>query len=160
MNPDIFHWAECVGNVLKDRDQSVTCAESCTGGGLSYAFTSVAGSSGWFSQGLVTYSNQSKTQWVGVRSETLAQFGAVSEAVALEMALGAREIAGADHAIAISGIAGPDGGRADKPVGTVCFAWADAHGGVASTKVFAGDRHQVREQSILFALEGLFSRLS
>ncbi len=108
-----------VGNKLKERAAWVTCAESCTGGWVAKTLTDIAGSSAYFDRGFVTYSNQAKHDLLGVKENTLANYGAVSENVVQEMALGALREANADFAIAISGIAGPDGGCAKKPVGTV-----------------------------------------
>ncbi len=146
-----------VGNKLKARGAWVTCAESCTGGWVAKALTDIAGSSAYFDRGFVTYSNAAKHDLLGVDETTLANYGAVSEAVVREMALGALRAANADHAVAISGIAGPDGGSADKPVGTVWFAFATREGRVVAHKqLFSGDRDTVRLQAAVFALQTLF----
>lgn len=116
---ELMRLSEQVGLALKARGATVTTAESCTGGWLAKAITDTAGSSAWFERGFVTYSNEAKAQMIGVREETLAQHGAVSEPVVVEMAIGALKAARADFAVAISGIAGPDGGSEEKPVGTV-----------------------------------------
>lgn len=121
---ELMRLSEQVGLALKARGATVTTAESCTGGWLAKAITDIAGSSAWFERGFVTYSNEAKAQMIGVREETLAQHGAVSEPVVVEMAIGALKAARADFAVAISGIAGPDGGSEEKPVGTVWFAFA------------------------------------
>ncbi len=113
-----------LGAALKAHGFKLAIAESCTGGMVSQAITSVAGSSAWFDCSFVTYSNHAKIQMLGVLPQTLAQFGAVSEEVAVEMALGALKHSDAHIAGSITGIVGPDGGTAQKPVGTVCFAWA------------------------------------
>ena len=111
-----------VGGLLKAHGLLLTTAESCTGGGVAQAITGIAGSSAWFERGFVTYSNLSKQQMLGVSVAMLAQYGAVSEAVVREMVAGALANSGAQVALAVSGIAGPDGGTADKPVGTVWFS--------------------------------------
>jgi nicotinamide-nucleotide amidase len=132
----------------------VVTAESCTGGWVAKVMTDLAGSSRWFERGYVTYSNEAKMQDLGVSKETLATHGAVSEATAREMALGALRATGADIAVAVSGIAGPDGGTPDKPVGTVWFAVASTAPGVESRRqLFPGDREAVRRSSVAYALE-------
>ncbi|MBS0055655.1 nicotinamide-nucleotide amidase [Yersinia sp. Marseille-Q3913] len=146
-----------VGSKLKAHGAWVTCAESCTGGWVAKALTDIAGSSAYFDRGFVTYSNAAKHDLLGVDETTLANYGAVSEAVVRDMALGALGAANADFAIAISGIAGPDGGSADKPVGTVWFAFAAREGRVVAHKqLFSGDRDTVRLQAAVFALQTLF----
>lgn len=142
-----------LGALLSRKKWFVTTAESCTGGGIAYWLTAVPGSSAYVDRGFITYSNKSKQQLLGVRSATLLQFGAVSEETVREMAEGAAKAAGAGMAIAVSGIAGPDGGSAYKPVGTVCFGFY-LNGSVASSQlVFVGDRQQVRQQAIDYALK-------
>ncbi|HWU84140.1 MAG TPA: CinA family protein, partial [Rhodocyclaceae bacterium] len=122
--------------------------------------TDTAGSSGWFERGFITYSNQSKTDMLGVRTDTLAAFGAVSEQTAQEMAAGAIANSGADWAISITGIAGPGGGSSAKPVGTVCFGWCRRGGTPGSeTRLFTGERRDIRQQAVVHALEGLLQRL-
>src|SRR5689334_15846625 len=116
--------AEQVGARLLDRRLLLATAESCTGGWVSQELTAIAGSSAWFERGFVTYSNAAKEEMLGVRTETLARHGAVSEEVAAEMALGALAHSHASVAVSVTGIAGPSGGSATKPVGMVCFAWA------------------------------------
>lgn len=146
-----------VGDKLKARGGWVTCAESCTGGWVAKALTDIAGSSAYFDRGFVTYSNAAKHDLLGVDETTLANFGAVSEAVVREMAIGALKAANADFAVAISGIAGPEGGSADKPVGTVWFAFATREGQVAAHRqLLSGDRDAVRLQAAVFALQTLF----
>lgn len=151
--------AQGVGAALKAKGLKLATAESCTGGWVSMALTAVAGSSDWFERGYVTYSNAAKREELGVAEETLRRHGAVSEETAREMAAGAMRKARVQAALAITGVAGPSGGSAAKPVGTVCFAWA--HGGKISseTRRFEGDRESVRRQSVLHALEGLLQRL-
>lgn len=142
-----------LGQLLLRKNLSITTAESCTGGGISYAITAISGSSAYLDRSFITYSNKAKQQMLGVKSATLLQFGAVSEETVVEMARGAALAAGAKVAIAVSGIAGPSGGSPQKPVGTVCFGFAvDGHV-VSTTVVFSGDREQVRQQSIDFALQ-------
>lgn len=145
---------------LAARNAFLATAESCTGGWAAQALTGLAGSSSWFERGFVTYSNAAKQEMLGVRAETLARYGAVSEETAREMALGALERSPAGVALAITGIAGPSGGSAGKPVGTVCFAWA-AKGGAprSETRHFAGDREAVRRQSVERALAGVLELL-
>jgi nicotinamide-nucleotide amidase len=146
--------------LLIDRGEWLAAAESCTGGWLAQSVTAIAGSSAWFDRGFVTYSNAAKIEMLGVPETTLARHGAVSEAVARAMAQGALTNSRADWALAITGIAGPGGGSPQKPVGTVCFAWASKDGGCeALTCQFTGDRAAVREKSVAFALDGLLDRL-
>jgi nicotinamide-nucleotide amidase len=145
-----------IGEKLKMRQATVTAAESCTGGWIAKVFTDISGSSAWFERGFVTYSNEAKQQMVGVKGATLALHGAVSEQTVREMAIGASHAAAAQYAIAVSGIAGPDGGTAEKPVGTVWFSIAGPEGRVlAQRKIFAGDRDAVRRQSVAWALQML-----
>lgn len=134
----------------------LTTAESCTGGGIAQAVTAVSGSSQWFDRGFVTYSNAAKQEMLGVSAALLAQFGAVSEPVAKAMAEGALQHSAATVSIAVTGIAGPAGGSSDKPVGTVCFAWAQiGKETVTVTEHFHGDRAAIRQQTIQFALQRL-----
>lgn len=155
MSDATYVLAEQLGQALLARGWRVSTAESCTGGGIASAITDVPGSSGWFDMGFVTYSNDAKQRLVGVDIDTLRAHGAVSEAVVAQMARGALAAAQADIAVAVSGIAGPSGGSADKPVGTVCFAWATADALHARTLYFDGDRAQVRRQTVQHALSGL-----
>ncbi|MET3078294.1 MULTISPECIES: nicotinamide-nucleotide amidase [Pantoea] len=145
-----------IGEQLKRRQATVTAAESCTGGWIAKVFTDISGSSAWFERGFVTYSNEAKQQMVGVQDTTLQQHGAVSEQTVREMATGAAKAAAAEYAIAVSGIAGPEGGTPDKPVGTVWFAIVGPEGRVlAQRQIFAGDRDAVRRQSVAWALQTL-----
>ena len=149
-----------VGKRLKRGGRMLVTAESCTGGWVAQAVTSVAGSSDWFERGFVTYSNDSKQELLGVRAETLARHGAVSEQAAAEMARGALERSRGNIAVAVTGVAGPAGGSAAKPVGMVCFAWASRDHPVRSeTRRFAGDRESVRRQSVVRALQGVLEVL-
>lgn len=153
----LLRLSEQLGIALKQRRATVTTAESCTGGWVAKVITDIAGSSAWFERGFVTYSNQAKEQMIGVRSETLAAHGAVSEAVVVEMAIGALKAARATYALSVSGIAGPDGGSEDKPVGTVWFAFASATGeGISRRACFSGDRAAVRRQATAYALQTLW----
>ena len=115
-----------LGDVLREKEWTVSSAESCTGGGVAFAFTSVAGSSDWFNQSWVTYSNEAKQQELGVSEHTLAQYGAVSEQTVKEMAQGVCRRSGAQIAVTVSGIAGPGGGSEEKPVGTVWLCWGNS----------------------------------
>jgi len=150
--------AEVAGCLLASGRQFVT-AESCTGGWIAKACTDRPGSSQWFRGGAVVYNDELKVVLLGVRPQSLASHGAVSEAVVREMACGALERLGGDVAVAVSGIAGPDGGTPDKPVGTVWFAWAArVPGGTdvrAAVHQFAGNREQVRRQAVVAALRGV-----
>ncbi|MED5239667.1 MAG: CinA family protein [Pseudomonadota bacterium] len=138
----------------------VVTAESCTGGGIAQAMTALSGSSAWFERGMVSYSNEAKQDLLGVQAQTLDSHGAVSQATALEMARGAIEHSRGHISVAVTGVAGPDGGTPDKPVGTVWIAWAQKQGPAeAQCFHFAGDRHAVRQQTILAAIEGLNARL-
>jgi nicotinamide-nucleotide amidase len=148
-----------LGRALVARGWKVATAESCTGGLVAGAITDIAGSSEWFERGFVTYSNEAKVELLGVRPETLARSGAVSEATAREMAAGALERSRADIAVAVTGIAGPAGGTQDKPVGLVWFAWAIRNGRVeAVSRRFDGGRAAVRDAAVAVALAGLVER--
>lgn len=150
--------AEQVGAALKGRAWVLALAESCTGGGIAQAVTAVAGSSDWFDRGWVTYSNAAKVELLGVSPATLQRHGAVSEETAREMAAGALARSRAQVALAVTGIAGPGGGSPEKPVGTVCFAWAVRNGEAQSATLhFSGDRDQVRRESVRYALNQLIA---
>lgn len=152
--------AEGLGRLLIERGEWLAAAESCTGGWLAQSVTAIAGSSTWFDRGFVTYSNAAKVDMLGVPESTLERHGAVSEAVARAMAQGVLTHSRADWSVAITGIAGPGGGSPEKPVGTVCFAWARKDGGCeAQSCLFSGDRAAVREQSVRYALNGLIDRV-
>lgn len=156
---ELMQLSEKIGRALKARGATVTTAESCTGGWIAKAITDIAGSSAWFERGFVTYSNEAKSQMIGVSEATLLDHGAVSEPVVVEMAIGALRAARADYAISVSGIAGPDGGSAEKPVGTVWFGVASASGqGVTQRECFAGDREAVRRQATAYALNLLWQQ--
>jgi len=144
-----------LGELLKLKDYTFTCAESCTGGWVGHALTSIPGSSEWFGSSFVTYSYEAKTQILGVSSQDLDSFGAVSKEIVKQMVSGALDKSGADVGVAISGIAGPDGGTDTKPVGTVCFAWKiNGQEVIASAEHFSGDRNEVRYFSVERALMG------
>ncbi len=148
--------ARRVGEALANRRLWLATAESCTGGWIAEAVTAVAGSSGWFDRGFVTYSNDAKADMLGVRATTLETHGAVSEATVGEMAAGALDHSRADLAVAVSGVAGPGGGSPAKPVGTVCLAWARRDGPTGVVTVHLdGDRAAVRRQTVILALQGV-----
>ncbi|EKT0593809.1 nicotinamide-nucleotide amidase [Morganella morganii] len=153
-----------LGSYLLEAGLSVTTAESCTGGWIAKVITDIAGSSAYFQRGFVTYSNDAKHSMIGVSEQSLSAFGAVSEAVVREMAAGALDTAGADLAVSVSGIAGPDGGSDEKPVGTVWFGWAwREKTGIKTTArswCFPGDRNAVRCQAVLKGLDGLIAILT
>ena len=148
--------ADRLGHDLKQAGRSLATAESCTGGWLGAVLTSIPGSSLWYERGFVSYSNMAKREMLGVKTETLTRHGAVSEATARAMAEGALAHSQADLTVAITGIAGPTGGTPEKPVGTVCFAWAARKQPTqVGTQHFGGDREMVRRQSVIAAIEGL-----
>jgi nicotinamide-nucleotide amidase len=154
-----YDLARAVGEAAKAKGLRIATAESCTGGLVAGAITDIAGSSDWLERGFVTYSNDAKRELLGVAETTLAAHGAVSEAVAAEMARGAVAASRADVAVAITGVAGPGGGTAAKPVGMVCFGWASAGAVRTETRRFSGDRAAVRAASVERALEGLLEML-
>lgn len=153
--------AERLGNALKESGKMLALAESCTGGMVAQAITSIAGSSAWFERGFVTYSNAAKIELLGVTPETIERYGAVSEETAREMALGALKNSHAQIAGSITGIAGPDGGTAEKPIGTVCFAWVGSDFAIAAeTQKFSGNREEIRQQAAAHLMTGLIRRLN
>jgi len=157
---DLETLAKTLGQMLNAKSEMLAMAESCTGGMVAAAITSVAGSSAWFDRGFVTYSNQAKTQMLGVSKQTLEAYGAVSEQTAIEMAKGALQNSLATISGSITGIAGPAGGSEQKPVGTVCFAWAHQDGMVQSaTQRFSGGRAKIRHQATAHMLNGLMAIL-
>jgi nicotinamide-nucleotide amidase len=149
-----------VGSALHAHGMMLATAESCTGGGVASAVTEIAGSSAWFERGFVTYSNQAKVEMLGVSNDTLARFGAVSEATVREMVDGALRNSNAQISLAVSGIAGPGGGTADKPVGTVWFAWG-IKGGISVARLhhLGGNRADIRAQAVHIALQGVIELL-
>lgn len=157
----IWRSAQRLADLLRRERLMLATAESCTAGGIAFAVTQIAGSSAWFDRGFITYSNDAKLRALSVSPVYLRDYGAVSEPVARAMALGCLNHSLAQVAVAVTGIAGPDGGTPEKPVGTVCFAWAVRRDpGVppwvrTATRLFDGDRAAVRTQSIIEALDGL-----
>ncbi|NIL94504.1 MAG: nicotinamide-nucleotide amidohydrolase family protein [Woeseiaceae bacterium] len=155
--------AAALVNDMTEAGKAVSTAESCTGGWVAKAITDIPGSSAVFHYGVVSYSNGAKEHILGVKNETLEDHGSVSEAVVEEMARGVINLSGADIAVAVSGIAGPDGGTDEKPVGTVWFAWAVRDGGKIRTETsgehFDGDRDLIRELTVVHALQGVLDRL-
>ncbi|GLU30800.1 CinA family protein [Trinickia caryophylli] len=147
------------GNKLRETRLMLTTAESCTGGMVATAITDISGSSGWFERGFVTYSNQAKTEMIGVPAELIDKHGAVSEPVARAMAEGALRNSRAQVSLAITGVAGPGGGTETKPVGMVSFAWSNRLHTSVETLVFKGDREQIRVQAAAHALRGLLALL-
>ncbi len=163
MTETLFSLGETLVSALKTHQKTLATAESCTGGWIAKAITDIAGSSACLGYGLVTYSNGAKQALLGVRPATLESYGAVSESTVREMAEGVLDLSGADCAVAVSGIAGPSGGSAEKPVGTVWFAWSCAGENVIRTDaelpLLTGDRDAVRARAVVIALQGLRERV-
>lgn len=160
MDSNLAELSQAIASACRQRRLLLATAESCTGGWAAQVITHTAGSSEWFERGFVTYSNAAKVDMLGVREETLARHGAVSQETAAEMAAGALKNSKALIALSITGIAGPTGGSPGKPVGTVCFAWCRVGAAAATeTMIFAGDREAIRRQAVLHALRGLLLRL-
>ena len=156
----IYKQSEELGSRLLARNWHVATAESCTGGAIAVAITQAAGSSAWFEFGIVSYADRAKQQLLQVPADMLAQHGAVSEAVVVQMAKGVLALSGADIAVAVSGIAGPGGGSLEKPVGMVWFAWVLASGKIKTHKYcFSGDRLAIQQQAVAQGLNGLLSFL-
>ncbi|MEA5446001.1 nicotinamide-nucleotide amidohydrolase family protein [Gammaproteobacteria bacterium AB-CW1] len=151
--------ADNLGQRLLACGWRLVLAESCTGGWLAKCLTDVAGSSAWFERGWVSYSNSAKQDMLGVSATLLESHGAVSEAVVTAMARGARRAAGTELALAVSGVAGPDGGSDEKPVGMVCFGLADRNDSQAWTHYFSGDREAIRRASVAEGLRGLIESI-
>ena len=155
--------AESLVTALSSSGKTVTTAESCTGGWIAKAITDIPGSSSAFAYGIVSYSNGAKESLLGVQNSTLTNHGAVSSQVVKQMAEGALQLSGADIAVAVSGVAGPDGGTDEKPVGTVCFAWAvRTKSGITvdgEKQRFDGNRNEVRVQTVAQALRGVLDRI-
>lgn len=151
--------AQALGERLRKNGAMLVTAESCTGGGVAQAVTAIAGSSEWFERGFVAYSNAAKQELLGVARETLEVHGAVSEQTARELARGALERSHGTISVAVTGVAGPTGGSAAKPVGFVCFAWATRDRMRSESRRFSGDREAVRRQSVARALEGVLETL-
>jgi nicotinamide-nucleotide amidase len=151
---------ETLAAILLKNHWRLTTAESCTGGLVAASLTNLAGSSEWFERGYVTYSNDAKSEDIGVEAHLIQDHGAVSEQVAKAMAIGAKQSSNSNIALSITGIAGPTGGSKEKPVGTVCFAWVLDNDQVFSeTKVFSGARSDIRAQASEFSLNQLFALL-
>ena len=160
-NLDIENLAIQIGSALKSHGLMLATAESCTGGAVASALTDIAGSSGWFERGFITYSNEAKREMLAVAQDTLMRYGAVSETVVREMVAGALYHSHAQVALAVSGIAGPAGGTPDKPVGTVWFAWGVKGGQcVARLHHLSGNRAEIRMQSVGIAFQGVLELLS
>ena len=152
--------AEQLAELFLKTSTKLATAESCTGGGLAEILTCIPGSSAWFERGFITYSNEAKQEMLDVPFDTIQKFGAVSEETASAMAIGAVENSRADYSVSITGVAGPDGGSEDKPVGTVCLGWYKRGNEGTTTRIrFDGDRLKVREQSCLLAIQGLIDLL-
>jgi nicotinamide-nucleotide amidase len=145
---------------LIEKGERMATVESCTGGGIAKVMTDLAGSSVAFECGFVTYSNESKRQMVDVSLEALDKYGAVSEQVAAEMASGALKKVNAGITVSVTGIAGPGGGTDYKPVGTVCFGWAYDGSTITEIQHFLGDRQAIRDQTIIYALQGILKHLA
>lgn len=156
----LLQLSSLLGEKLLANGWRVATAESCTGGGIASGITAVAGSSSWFEYGIVSYANSAKEKILHVNPQTLLEQGAVSQAVVEEMVAGVLNVSGADIAVAVSGVAGPTGGTAEKPVGTVWFAWGLASGEIRSECFhFAGDRAAVQSQAVVQGLTGLLKLL-
>jgi len=151
---------ELIAQFCTEHELSVSCAESCTAGGIAYALTEIEGASSWFRESYVTYANSAKMHLVNVDAATLEQYGAVSEPTVIAMASGCCARAKADIGISVSGIAGPAGGSVEKPVGTVWFAWSITGNIVTAKQVFSGDRTAVRKAVIDFAIIELARQLT
>ena len=151
--------AKKLTELLISKNMSIAVAESCTGGLLSSSLTSIPGASSYFNCGFITYSNESKIKMLNVDSQTIELFGAVSEKVAYEMAVGAGQNSQSDLAISVTGIAGPSGGTAEKPVGMVCFGFYVEGEVSTTTQFFSGVRSEIVSESIAFALTELTSKI-
>lgn len=160
LNEDLCRNVVALGAALRKRGWTVSCAESCTGGGIAFAFTSVSGSSDWFNQSWVTYSNDAKHTCLNVKEATLTTHGAVSQETVAEMATGAQDRSQANLVVTVSGIAGPGGGSADKPVGTVWFGFICGEKKQEIKKLFSGGRDAVRAQAVRFAIAQLLTMIS
>lgn len=155
MDGQLLALAEQLGHYLTAQGLTIATAESCTGGAIAKLITEIPGSSAWFERGFVTYSNLAKIEMLGVDPKIIERYGAVSEETATAMVEGTLAHSAASYAIAVTGVAGPDGGTPDKPVGTVFIAWKGrGRGPVVVKRQFSGDRHQIRAQSVKIALEG------
>ena len=161
MENELFELADNLGYLLKAEKKRIATAESCTGGWIAKEITEIPGSSEWFDRGFVTYSNLAKTEMLGVNRETLQTYGAVSAETVMEMASGVLENSAADYAVAVSGIAGPDGGTVEKPVGTVFLGWKVRGMKAESIRLqLNGSRYEIRRQAVARALGGMCRFLS
>jgi len=151
--------AQELSEILVTNGLTISVAESCTGGSLSHTITSIPGASSYFDCGYITYSNQSKVEMLGVDTQTIKTYGAVSEEVALEMVIGVTTKSHSDVAISITGVAGPTGGTPEKPVGTICFGFFCDGKTSTTTQLFSGDRANIVSQSVSYAMRQLFLRL-
>ena len=151
--------AQELSEILVTNGLTISVAESCTGGSLSHTITSIPGASSYFDCGYITYSNQSKVEILGVDTQTIKTYGAVSEEVALEMVIGVTAKSHSDVAVSITGVAGPTGGTPEKPVGMVCFGFFCDGKTSTSTQLFSGDRANIVSQSVSYAMRQLFLRL-
>lgn len=159
MDKQLTDLALQLGEGLKEKGMMIATAESCTGGGIAQAITEIPGSSTWFDRGFVTYSNKAKVEMLQVKQSTLDEYGAVSEAVAIEMVEGALQNSDADLAIAVTGIAGPEGGSKEKPVGTVFIACGIKEDQITCSQyVFLGVRGAVRRETVRKALENCLEK--
>lgn len=159
MTQNLSQLADTLGKSLLEKRLKISIAESCTGGLVGKTITDVAGCSAWFECSLVTYSNEAKIEFLGVKELTLNKFGAVSEEVCCEMATGVRKKASTDLGLSVSGIAGPEGGSVLKPVGTVCFGFSLPNRSYSSTRIFEGGRDEIRIRSTQFLLIQLLEYL-
>ena len=148
--------AQELSEILVTNGLTISVAESCSGGSLSQALTSIPGASSYFECGYITYSNQSKVEMLGVDTQTIKTYGAVSEEVALEMVIGVTTKSHSDVAVSVTGVAGPTGGTPEKPVGTVCFGFFSEGKTSTSTQLFSGDRANIVSQSVSYAMRQLF----
>ena len=150
--------AQELSEILVTNGLTISVAESCTGGSLSHTITSIPGASSYFDCGYITYSNHSKVEMLGVDTQTIKTYGAVSEEVALEMVIGVTTKSHSDVALSITGVAGPTGGTPEKPVGMVCFGFFCDGKTSTSTQLFSGDRANIVSQSVSYAMRQLFLR--
>lgn len=159
-NLSITSITQQVGERLHEINATLTTAESCTGGGIAEAITAIPGSSRWFEYGYITYANKAKTKLLKVSKLMLDTYGAVSGPVVEQMAVGALAASNADYAVAVSGVAGPDGGSQEKPVGTVMICWITPHATKVERYQLQGDRQSIREQVIKISLQELLQQLN
>ena len=159
MYPELTVLATKTANLLKKHSQTISMAESSTGGLISAHLLAIPGASSYFDCGYITYSNQSKIEMLSVDIQTIKTFGAVSEQVALEMVIAVATKSHSDVAVSVTGVAGPTGGTPEKPVGTVCFGFSSDCKTSTSTQLFSGDRASIVSQSVLYALRQLSLRL-